>query len=344
MTKLKTKKKMNKSTIAIIVMAVVMVAMLAFGGTYAYFTATSASRVSKFKVGTVALKSNATFKTVDKNVVPGDVILDNATISYINESNVNTYIAVVFDVLYEGKYFTCTSAASGTGAGRTEATWELRQTARPLNLSAAHIKEAFVDSFDISNANTIIEKDLWEQGGQGTGYDFRNVYLQGSANDFIVDAPINADKSMKPAADRTTAFINNKTAKITTGLNRRYWEVVFDRVETGAQVTENTKTVMEIPSKNGSDEWKVGDVYLAWEDADVTIQFTAYQIQADFIGASDESLSATADFNTVWNAMKEKVGYTGTITYMEDATVENTDYTKVAAETASSNEPYYIIK
>ena len=315
--------------------------MLAFGGTYAYFTATSASRVSKFKVGTVALKSNATFKTVDKNVVPGDIILDNTTISYINDSNVDTYIAVVFDVLYEGRFFTCTKAASG----ENKAEFELRQTVRPLNLSAGHIKEAFVDSFDIDHANTIIEEDLWEQGGTDNNtYDYRNVYLLGSAKNFVVSAPINADKSMKDAANRTHAFIDNKTAKITTALNREYQEMVFDRNETVSPVTESKKYAMQIPAKNGENDWKVGDVYLAWEDADVTIQFTAFQIQADFIGAGDASLAADADFNTVWNAMKTKISYNGTITYMEDAEA-TTDYTVVPNETASLNEPpFYVVK
>ena len=42
MTKMKSKK-MTKSTFAVIIMAVAMVAMLAFGGTYAYFTAQNAA-------------------------------------------------------------------------------------------------------------------------------------------------------------------------------------------------------------------------------------------------------------------------------------------------------------
>ena len=42
-------------------MAIVMVAMLAFGGTYAYFTATSADLESKtFTAGNVEITSNST--------------------------------------------------------------------------------------------------------------------------------------------------------------------------------------------------------------------------------------------------------------------------------------------
>ncbi|MBR2970051.1 MAG: SipW-dependent-type signal peptide-containing protein [Clostridia bacterium] len=54
MTKLKSKK-MTKSTLALIIMAVAMVAMLAFGGTYAYFTAQSKSNTANITAGTLTL-------------------------------------------------------------------------------------------------------------------------------------------------------------------------------------------------------------------------------------------------------------------------------------------------
>ena len=64
MTKMKSKK-MTKSTFAIIIMAIVMVAMLAFGGTYAYFTAKANVVGSTVTTGTLKLETTGqvTFST-----------------------------------------------------------------------------------------------------------------------------------------------------------------------------------------------------------------------------------------------------------------------------------------
>ncbi len=57
MTKLKSKK-LTKSTFAIIIMAIVMVAMIAFGGTYAYFTASSTQDETKISTGYLKIRDN----------------------------------------------------------------------------------------------------------------------------------------------------------------------------------------------------------------------------------------------------------------------------------------------
>lgn len=74
MTKMKSKK-MAKSTFAIIIMGIVMVAMLAFGGTFAYFTAqTTKVESGNLTTGTIMLKnSSATFVT--GMVMPGQELL-----------------------------------------------------------------------------------------------------------------------------------------------------------------------------------------------------------------------------------------------------------------------------
>ena len=54
-------KKMTKSTFAIIIMAIAMVAMLAFGGTYAYFTATAQDKTGSIKTSHVKLSTTASF-------------------------------------------------------------------------------------------------------------------------------------------------------------------------------------------------------------------------------------------------------------------------------------------
>ena len=82
----KAKKKMSKSTFAIIIMAVAMVAMLAFGGTFAYFTATATSKTGTVNTGVITLSTEgATFTITKTNVLPKESILsptDAQGISY----------------------------------------------------------------------------------------------------------------------------------------------------------------------------------------------------------------------------------------------------------------------
>ena len=95
-------KKMTKSTFAIIIMAVAMVAMLAFGGTYAYFTATAkAKEVTGFKTGTVKLDL-VDFSLTQATVVPGDYIVGSeqtaAEIKYTESSTTNTFVFIVIEM------------------------------------------------------------------------------------------------------------------------------------------------------------------------------------------------------------------------------------------------------
>lgn len=79
MTKLKSKK-MTKSTFAVIIMAILMVAMLAFGGTYAYFTATTKEDSNTITLGYVKLKdNNAIYSIAVNNIMPGETILPAAS-------------------------------------------------------------------------------------------------------------------------------------------------------------------------------------------------------------------------------------------------------------------------
>lgn len=95
MTKMKSKK-MTKSTFAIIIMGIVMVAMLAFGGTFAYFTATTTAKTGTFKTGTVNLAAGD-YTISSSTLVPGDDIVATA-IKYTNSSDVKTYVFVKYTV------------------------------------------------------------------------------------------------------------------------------------------------------------------------------------------------------------------------------------------------------
>ena len=96
MTKTK-KKKMSKSTFAIIIMAIAMVAMLAFGGTYAYFTATATKKTTgEFTTGSIKLEANddAILTASLTNVVPGDELSTGALTLTPTSSGTNSYIAI----------------------------------------------------------------------------------------------------------------------------------------------------------------------------------------------------------------------------------------------------------
>ena len=98
MTKLKSKK-MSKQTVAIIIMAVIMVAMLAFGGTFAYFTATATEKSSEsITTGYVKLESDATFVAAATHVIPGTTIIDGPVTVTPSQDGTGSYIALRFIV------------------------------------------------------------------------------------------------------------------------------------------------------------------------------------------------------------------------------------------------------
>ena len=309
MTKLKAKKKMSKSTLAIIIMALVMAALLAFGGTYAYFTAQSATRTKDFHVGKVALSSTGTFAVLEeRNAVPGDAVL-TGSVEYTNESTVDTYIAVVFDILYKGGYYVYDGAE-----------WTRKETDGYKNLTNYQINEAFGDVLAISDGG-IINGKFWVQG---TDADNKNVYImrasEGNAS-LRVQAPIDADTgAMIAESSRTTTFVDatvDKPVKITKELKRKYQEYIVTDNEGKETGTEIKMVIPEEDYLGNAWNASTNNIYLEWEDADITIQFTAYQIQADHISDTDDAenndtLTAEQekDVNTVWSTMKELVGYT----------------------------------
>ena len=100
MTKLKSKK-MTKSTFAIIIMAIAMVAMLAFGGTYAYFTATNTAATTKdLTTGKVVLGVNEIASATTTKIVTNTVIASGVTVE--SNSNVDTWVVVQFSVKFDG--------------------------------------------------------------------------------------------------------------------------------------------------------------------------------------------------------------------------------------------------
>lgn len=104
MTKLKSKK-MSKSTFAVIIMAILMVAMLAFGGTYAYFTANVGTAIdASATTGRIKLTTTDTFTlttTVDiTKILPSETLVDfkDESFEVTDASNRASYIFFQYSV------------------------------------------------------------------------------------------------------------------------------------------------------------------------------------------------------------------------------------------------------
>ncbi len=98
MTKLKSKK-MSKSTFAVIIMAIAMVALLAFSGSFAYFTAVAngVDSTDSVTTGTVKLSSAGASLSFGSSgdIVPGAKLFATAPeITLVNYSDVKTYVFV----------------------------------------------------------------------------------------------------------------------------------------------------------------------------------------------------------------------------------------------------------
>ena len=88
-------KKMTKSTFAIIIMAVAMVAMLAFGGTYAYFTSTAAEKVATISTGKIEVSSaGIALDATYSNILPGDTILPAGSVVTVSADSEASYVAI----------------------------------------------------------------------------------------------------------------------------------------------------------------------------------------------------------------------------------------------------------
>ena len=92
-----------------------MVAMLAFGGSYAYFTATATASSGTATTGYVHLTSNDAFTFTKTNVMPGDLLLaaGAATLQVDTTDDAGNYVAVQF-VITAVKADGTTSIDAGT--------------------------------------------------------------------------------------------------------------------------------------------------------------------------------------------------------------------------------------
>ena len=105
-----------------------MVAMLAFGGTFAYFTATTTEKSGTVTTGTVQLGENTMATLVADKVVSGQQLFGtDSKVQVTSKSNVDTWVFITFsatmdggtrvdslrDMDAEGEYYLEISQASG---------------------------------------------------------------------------------------------------------------------------------------------------------------------------------------------------------------------------------------
>ena len=79
-----------------------MVAMLAFGGTFAYFTATTTEKSGTATTGTVQLGENTMATLVADKVVSGDSLFESGSVQVTSKSNVDTWVFITFTAEMDG--------------------------------------------------------------------------------------------------------------------------------------------------------------------------------------------------------------------------------------------------
>ena len=113
-----------------------MVAMLAFGGTFAYFTAEANDATGTTTVGTVEISTgaSATIAEATDFAVPGSTIYENQSVKLTNTSTVDIYVFAKLSAQIDGKdlfvrtgtdpTYTYASAISAELGTVTASTWK----------------------------------------------------------------------------------------------------------------------------------------------------------------------------------------------------------------------------
>ncbi len=99
---------MTKSTFAIIIMGIVMVAMLAFGGTFAYFTAKTSEVKGSFTTGKISISDGAVTVAKKELVLPTETVISK--VSFKNNSDRGAYLFVKVSATYGADEKTATTA------------------------------------------------------------------------------------------------------------------------------------------------------------------------------------------------------------------------------------------
>ena len=155
-------------------MAVVMVAMLAFGGTYAYFTATANTLTATgLKTGSVKLSATkeATAVFAQKALLPGDSLLaDNITYS-VDTTDTGNYVSVKITLTSTVTEFAeAVLAAEGFGIGSDWTKLDSKSTTSSFvyytTAAVANAGTATVEAAKFVIPTTV--NDNWDQANPST--------------------------------------------------------------------------------------------------------------------------------------------------------------------------------
>ena len=174
MTKMKSKKT-TKSTFAIIIMGIIMVAMLAFGGTFAYFTATATTKTGSVTTGTISLKTTGSTISIAKaNVLPKESLLttdEAAAITYdtkdANRDQVAFFIISVKATGKDGNDVTSSVTLTLTAPTLTGLTPVTLDGATATSKTLAVIIPSATNSVTMSGLQVAFDADAKNENGAG---------------------------------------------------------------------------------------------------------------------------------------------------------------------------------
>ena len=206
----KAKKKMTKSTFVIIIMAVAMVAMLAFGGTFAYFTATATTKsTGEFTTGSIKLEANdgVSFVTSLTNVVPGDQLSTGALTLTTTSAGTDSYIAIKVTITAtddSGATLSLAGTSLGSAAGILAgtplkgSTWATASDTYPgvFVLAAATTPTAVTtgQTINITDGALIFQaEDKWIQDNDEEGYISESKLMGATLNITIEARSVQSD-------------------------------------------------------------------------------------------------------------------------------------------------------
>lgn len=175
--------KVGKSTFAVAILSFLLVAVLAFGGTYAYFSAKTTEATGSVTTGHIKISANdataiTSISTGTAIVAPGAEIIESGKkITATVEANINYYARVKFTV-----NVTLAEGASGHNGVITPANGET-----PAVLDTTVGKGDNVET-DLEILNIVVDTAKWEEVATGVYYlkDFANAATQNQTVEFPV--------------------------------------------------------------------------------------------------------------------------------------------------------------
>ena len=177
-------------------MAIAMVALLAFGGTYAYFTATAQGAAGTATTALIKLTNNtATIETKTNNALPGEQIFQQ-DIELVNGSTRDTYIFAKIEVKFGDTAVALDDASKLTIAAISG--WTETSTTGTYSVEAAATTNKTI-TIDIKLAEDLDENNM--QGTADDAHDYMNKAVTVTVKFAAVqkDGFANADEALAEA-------------------------------------------------------------------------------------------------------------------------------------------------